>query len=96
MGEYYNDSAEHALQVMSENDNICLIMYTSTYPDMIEKYVEFFAERGIRFDYINENPECKSNEISDFSKKIYFDILLDDHAGFDPETDWKEIFNYFK
>ena len=29
-----------------------------------------------------------------FEKKFYFNILLDDKAGFDPETDWSVIKEY--
>ncbi len=34
------------------------------------------------------------NDICDFTKKFYFDILLDDKAGFEPELDWLAIANH--
>ena len=51
---------------------------------------------NINFDYINENPEINSNKLSDFSKKFYFNIGLDDKCGFDAEQDWLDIYNYIK
>ena len=46
---------------------------------------------GIEFDYINENPECKDTALCSFAQKFFFDILLEDKAGFVGETDWIEI-----
>lgn len=40
---------------------------------------------------VNSNPDEKDTKTGDFSKKFYFNILLDDRAGFQPETDWLEI-----
>ena len=43
----------------------------------------------IKFDYLNENPECLTeSHQGDYSKKFYFNLLLDDRAGFDYTTDW--------
>ena len=40
-----------------------------------------------------ENPEIESNRYANFTKKFYYDILLDDKAGFEP-NDWFEIYNF--
>ena len=45
-------------------------------------------------DLINNNPEFKKTDICDFTEKFYFDILLDDKAGFEGEKDWKDIYNF--
>ena len=50
---------------------------------------------GIKFDYINENPLEVNSELSDFSKKFYFNILLDDKAGFYPKEDWQIVLDFF-
>jgi hypothetical protein len=50
-------------------------------------------KHDLQFHYVNHNPECPSDELCDFSKKFYMNILLDDKAGFDATTDWLEIKN---
>jgi len=51
---------------------------------------------NIIFDYVNENPECPSTELADFSRKMYYNFLIDDKSGFDPETDWEIIYQFMK
>lgn len=67
------------------------ILYTSSHADAVMKTCHWLREQGIEFAYINENPEVPSNELCDFSKKLYFNILLDDKAGFVGESDWIRI-----
>lgn len=42
--------------------------------------------------YFNVNLDCQNTLTGDFTRKFYYDILLDDKAGFEPEKDWKEIY----
>lgn len=94
------DMSKETLQLMSKMKDIKLILYTCTHQKYIQLMLDFFNENNIQFDYVNENPGELSNDLSDFSKKFYFDVLLDDKAGFNGETDWHvvytEIFNYCK
>ena len=83
--------AKEVLQWLTDRKDICLILWTSSHKDAIDDILEWMDNLNIRFDYVNENPECKSNELLDTSKKIYMDLLLDDKAGFNGETDWFEI-----
>lgn len=96
--EFY-EHAKGALQMLSEWSSIKLIMWTSSTPEMIKKFLDVFEENDIHFDYVNENPEVKAlptdPKSSDFSNKFYFNIGLDDKFGFDPEEDWGEIIKYF-
>jgi hypothetical protein len=46
----------------------------------------FSMEKWVRVHY-NENPLEKNTEYADFSSKFYFNVLLDDKAGFDPKVD---------
>jgi hypothetical protein len=48
---------------------------------------------GLKFHHFNVNPGCPSNDLCDFKKKLYFNFLLDDKAGFDPHNDWREIYD---
>ena len=37
---------------------------------------------------MNENPECGNTSYADFTRKPYFNIMIDDKAFFQPRTDW--------
>lgn len=80
--------AKECLEWMTKRKDICMILYTSSYPDSIKDILGWLKDNGIVFDYINENPECQSNDLCNFSTKMYFDILLEDKAGFDGTYDW--------
>ena len=87
--------AKEALHIMSYARNISLILWTSSYHEVIEEeYGKVFNENGIKFDYININPETKNNELSCFDEKTYFNVGIDDKFGFDAETDWETVYNY--
>lgn len=76
---------------------IKLILWTSGKPEKANQFVlDLLVNEGIRFWYINENPDFPGNEYADFSKKFCFDILLDDKAGFDPKIDWLELYNFLE
>ena len=82
--------AKEVLQELSDRKDIVLILYTCSWPKEIEKYFDFFAENGISFKYANENPDVKSavGGYGHYETKPYCDLLLEDKAGFDYETDW--------
>lgn len=88
--------AWEALRLMSKSDKICLILWTSTYDNIIEKYLEHFKENGISFDMVNSNNETKNTDISCFDKKLYFNVGIDDRFGFDARNDWKDIYFYLR
>ena len=67
------------------------ILWTSSYPKAIKDIQEKLYKSGIIFDYCNENPEVRSDSLCDFSKKPYFNILLDDKSSFCGPTDWKLV-----
>ena len=90
----YIPFAKEALQQLSKNEDIKIILFSSTYEENAQKYIDKLASDGIKIAYFNENPEVESNEYADFSKKFYFDILIDDKCGFTDE-DWLEIYQYF-
>lgn len=83
--------AKQALQKLSDNPKTCLILWSSVYACKLNDYIDFFKKNGIIFEYINENPECESDVLACFDTKFYFNVLLDDKAGFHPRTDWKAI-----
>ena len=93
--EWYYDALE-VLKMMSDRDDICLIMWTGAYPDKISKYRKLLEEMYIRFDYVNENPEVENSNFYCMESKIYYNVGIDDRFGFEPETDWNLIKNFLK
>ena len=87
---FYPDAKE-VLQWMTNRKDIFLILWTSTPISKIDNVWDFFTANNIQFDYINSNSHAKNTARSDFSKKFYFNILLDDRAGFVGTTDWTLI-----
>jgi hypothetical protein len=88
--EFYPHAIE-VLQLLGKRTDIVKILYTCSYPHEIEQYLEYFAKHGIHFDHINKNPEVADGGYGYYNDKFYFNVLMDDKAGFDGETDWIEI-----
>ena len=86
--------AKETLQLLTQREDIVLGLYTCSYPKEIEDYLIFFENNGIKFDLVNKNEREKNTGYGYFNDKPYFNVLLDDKAGFDGEKDWKEIRNY--
>ena len=86
-GNFY-PRAKEVLQRLSEREDCSLIIWSCSYGHVIDQTIRWFAEHGIKIDYANENPECGNTATGDFSQKFYFNVLLDDKAGFEGEKDW--------
>lgn len=84
--------ANRVLEQISNRPDSVIILYTCSHPHEIEQYVALFAQNNIRVKYVNENPEVPDTALGSFSQKFYFNILLEDKAGFNPYTDWIEIY----
>jgi len=95
----YYKYCKETLQFISKNrPDIIMILFTSSYPDEIKIYLDILEKDGIHFKYINENPEISdaNGSFGCYDKKPYYNVLIDDKASFNPETDWKPIYEYFK
>ena len=88
----YFPYAKETLQLLSEKENIKLIMWTSSYDEKIQMYLKHFEENRIIFNFVNENKEYGNVSFACFDTKFYYDIGIDDKFGFDAEHDWKEIY----
>jgi hypothetical protein len=86
--------AKEALEIMSHAQNISLILWSSTHPSVLEEYVAFFKENGIKFNFVNKNTDEANTSLSCFDDKTYFNVGIDDKFGFEAEKDWKEIYDY--
>ena len=82
------------LKEMSDMDDICLILWTGSHKETINKIVTKLKAQGIYFDYINENPEVGDTNFYCSSGKLYFNVGIDDRFGFDVERDWNAIKQY--
>ena len=87
--------AKQTLQMLTKRPDVKLILYTCSHPHEIKEYLAYFQEHQITFDFINENPEVKTdlNGYGNYDSKFYFNVLLDDKAGFDATCDWEKIYN---
>ncbi|MCI5055455.1 MAG: hypothetical protein MRY83_05055 [Flavobacteriales bacterium] len=88
--EFY-PKAKEVLQEISKRPDITMIMYTCSHPHEIKQYIDYFNQNEILFSHVNENPEVKNAAYGCYDKKPYFNVLLEDKAGFDPLTDWLAI-----
>ena len=93
--EYY-PYAKQVLQILSKRPDIKLILYTSSFPNEIEEYLKKFEEDEIHFDAVNENPGISSNNgnFGFYEKKFYFNEMIEDKAGFDPDKEWRFIYDF--
>lgn len=93
--EEFYPMVKECLKELSKSDKIKLILYTCSYEEHMEKLMDELRNEGIIFDYLNENPECKDTEYGTYKKKPYFNVLLEDKAGFEP-SDWYIIWGWIQ
>lgn len=93
---YYYPNAKETLQYLSSIKYLKLILFTCSYEHEITQYLEFFKKDGIRFDYVNKNPEAENTRGGYFVDKHYTNIMLEDKAGFVGEYDWIFVDYLFK
>lgn len=75
-----------------------MCIYTCSHPHEIAEYVKLFEKNNIKFKYINENPEVptQTEGYGCYDKKPYMNVLFEDKAGFDPETEWLDVLAYLQ
>lgn len=95
--DYYPYVKETLQYLTKERKDIVLILFTSSYPEEIEIYMNQFKKDNIFFKYINENPEISNakGSFGCYDTKKYYNVIVEDKGGFVPETDWKPIYEYF-
>lgn len=82
--EYY-PFAKELLKLLSNRKDICLIAWTCSHPHQIDNYLKEMSKDGIKFDYINENPEVTTDKLYGYyEKKPYYNLLFDDKSGIIP------------
>lgn len=93
--EFYPCSKQ-ALYLLSKRKDVVMFLYTCSHPKDTDQYIELFNSHNIHFDYVNENPEILNNDLGFYDKKPYFNVLIDDKAGFDPFVEWSIILEWLK
>ena len=94
--KFMHPDAKDVLQWITKRSHHKLILWSSSYKTEIDELKGWLFEHGIKVDYVNENPAEEHSNYADFSKKPYFNILLDDKAGFDTLVYWTLIKEYLK
>jgi succinylglutamate desuccinylase len=93
-GHDHFDFYPYALEViewLNNRKDIKIILWSSSHDSEIQALREELKKYGIHLDFVNENPLEANTNRANFSKKFYFNVLLDDKAGMTPESDWKLI-----
>lgn len=93
-GATYYPYCLKTLKILSDLPDQKIILWSSSYMQQLNIVRRNLEDEDIDIDFLNSNPDYTMTEICDFSQKFYFDILLDDKAGFEAGSDWEEIYNY--
>lgn len=83
-----------ALQLLSFIPEFKLILFTSSFDQKTNELIKVLKSHNIKIDYVNANPEVENTKFGDFRQKFYYNLLLDDKAGFQPEMDWGYIIEF--
>ena len=97
MASEYYPAALKTLKMLSNREEVCLIMWTASSKKHREQYLKKFRKDGINFRYINENPEvAEISKWGDYKSKMYANVGLDDKFAFDPHVHWDEIWEFYE
>lgn len=95
-GIYY-PFAKETLQIWTARPDIIMFTYTASYIEQLRNYLNQFEKDGIHFNFVNENPDISEEKghFGRFDQKPYYNVLIEDKAGFRPEVDWEPLYNLF-
>lgn len=85
---FITKDAEEVLRWFSNRPEIRLILWSSSYAKELHDIQLWLYSIGINFEYLNQNPEVTNTERACFDQKLYYNILIEDRAGFEPLQDW--------
>lgn len=92
----FYEEAISALRYLSSLPEIKIILDSSCFESDQKTYIDLLKSYGINVHYFNENPEVSNTLTGCFDIKYYFDVQMDDKAGFDRKTDWKVVVDTVK
>jgi hypothetical protein len=89
IGTLYEESIRIMKLIKERGHDIILFTCRENYSRAwLDEAVEFLRSHGVEVDSVNENtPYWKSQGYT--SRKPFWDLLIDDSAGFNPEHWWK-------
>jgi len=85
----------NTLKMISNCKESVIIIWSCLHERDKPGILEQFNKVGIKVSAINNNPFEQSNSVSSFHEKPYFSVLFDDKAGFNPDEDWKNVYENF-
>jgi hypothetical protein len=89
--EFY-PGAIKVLQWLTRREDMIIILWSGSSAEQVVRIMDWLKRvHDIDINYFNENPEVVTNQLSDFDRKFYFDMCLEDKAGFVPESDWLAV-----
>lgn len=90
--------AKEVLQMLSKRTDVVMYMYTCSHPHEQEQYLELFEKNDIHFKWVNKNMDVVTDNsgYGYYEDKPYFNVLFEDKAGFDPNTEWEELYYFYK
>jgi len=94
--EFLGPVVIEALRLICSRPENVLIIWSAVFADEEPLIVEFFAKEGIRIDFFNHNPVIQNTATGNFDTKFYFNVLVDDKAGFDWTQDWQKIIDLYE
>jgi hypothetical protein len=89
--QFVNSDCIKALQLISSRPESKIILWSSCFPSEQPAILEFFKQHNISVHSFNSNTEVQNTQAGCFDTKFYFNILVDDKAGFNPERDWENV-----
>lgn len=66
--------------ISAQRNGATLILWTCRIGDNLRKAVQYCAERGLRFNYINENSSETIRRFGCNPRKVFADVYIDDKA----------------
>lgn len=76
-----------ALRYLSGRKDVDLILFTCSWPEEVEEILSLCKKHGIFFTRTYQNTEVENDARGYYDYKPYYNVLLDDKAGFVP-SDW--------
>ena len=93
--EWISADAIAGLQAIATQPENKIILWSAVHETEKQAIIDKFSEKGIKITGFNRNPEVFNTSTSNFNEKFYFNVLLDDKAGFDYMTDWNAIIRFY-
>ena len=97
IADVFYPGAIEAMQELCKDSTYKVILWTCSKEEDRNHYKQLLEDRGIDIYAVNCNPDTEGKlDWGDYSQKMYCNVMIDDKAGFEPETDWPEVMKFLK